>query len=137
LLPLEHNLTQRTLLQQRTRRDLILKSRQRGVSTFLQGDLTRLHYTRTVSTATLAHDNTTTQRFRRMTDRFYNLFPATIRPERYYNNATVSTFPDFDSEAIIATAGNTDVGRGGTYTHIHLSECAFRMRRTSGGICRR
>ena len=42
-----------------------------------------------------------------------------------YANAALATYPEFDSESIIATAGSKEKGRGGAYTDFHGSEVAF------------
>jgi len=126
-------------------RDIILKPRQKGVSTYIQALLFKLAITRSVNTATLAHDDDTTQRLRRMADFYYDSVVEIICihagipfeklskddkerlpiPKKHFSNATVSTFPDFHSEAYIATAGSVQKGRGGTYSHVHGSEVAF------------
>ena len=125
LIPLTFNSVQRDFLRKRTRRDIVLKARQLGFSTFLQADLFRVEITSTVTTLTLTHLDTTTQALRRMADRFYTNMPMSLRPARKYANATVTTYPDFDSEAIIATAGSENSARGITANHAHLSEVAF------------
>ena len=110
----------------RSGRDLILKARQLGFSTYTQGEMFRRTVTSTQTTITLAHDAETTQKLRRMADRFYEhcKFGA-IQPQRKYANATLATYPEFDSTATIATAGNVETGRGDTYTEMHGSEVAF------------
>lgn len=125
LVPLRYNIVQREYLHERGRRDLVLKARQMGISTVIQAELFRLAVIGTAITVTLAHEDQTTQRFRRMVDRFYKNMPAPYRPLRRYSNSRLATYPDFDSEAIIATAGNENTGRGGMATHIHGSEVAF------------
>lgn len=122
---LRFNTIQKNLSRKLSGKDLILKPRQVGVTTFIQARMFRLAVTQTAVTATLAHDGETTQKFRRMVDRFYKNLPRTFRPTRLYNNASVTTYPDFDSEMTIATAGSVNTGRGGTYTHLHGSEVAF------------
>lgn len=122
---LQYNETQRDLLRSLTGRDIVLKARQLGMSTAIQAELFRQVVTSAATTATLSHEDETTQKFRRMVDRFYDNMPLWFRPTRKYNNARVTTYPDFDSEAMIATAGNKNTGRGGTYSHIHGSEVAF------------
>ncbi len=110
----------------RSGRDLILKARQLGFSTLLQGEMFRRTVTSTQTTITLAHDAETTQKLRRMADRFYEHCKfGTIQPLRKYANATLATYPEFDSTATIATAGNVETGRGDTYTEMHGSEVAF------------
>ncbi len=110
----------------RSGRDLILKARQLGFSTYTQGEMFRRTVTSTQTTITLAHDAETTQKLRRMADRFYEHCKfGVIQPQRKYANATLATYPEFDSTATIATAGNVETGRGDTYTEMHGSEVAF------------
>jgi hypothetical protein len=126
LVPFKWNRVQRHLYANRTGKDLILKARQVGSSTFLQGEMFRKTVTSTQTTITLAHDAETTQKLRRMADRFYEHCKfGSIQPQRKYANATLATYPEFDSTAIIATAGNVETGRGDTYTEMHGSEVAF------------
>lgn len=75
---------------------------------------------------TLAHDADTTALLRLMADRFYEYCKfGEIQPARKYANASLTTYPEFDSAAVIATAGNLQTGRGGSYTDFHGSEVAF------------
>lgn len=120
------NAAQRDFHTNRTGRDLILKARQLGFSTYIQGELFRRAVTSTRTTMTMAHDDETTQKLRRMADRFWhNCKIGLVQPERKYSNATLTTYPEFDSECVIATAGSKEAGRGGTYTDFHGSEVAF------------
>lgn len=126
LKPFIWNKAQTHLHQHLTGRDLVLKARQLGTSTFRQGEMFRRTVTSTQTTITLAHDAETTQKLRRMADRFYeNCKFGNIQPLRKYANATLATYPEFDSTSIIATAGNVESGRGDTYTMLHGSEVAF------------
>ena len=126
LVPLKWNRAQADFNAHRTGRDLILKARQLGFSTYVQGEMFRREVTSTRTTITLAHDAETTQKLRRMADRFWEHCKFNqIQPARKYANATLTTYPEFDSTAVIATAGNVEVGRGDTYTDMHGSEVAF------------
>jgi len=126
LVPFHWNNAQRHFHANRTGRDLVLKARQLGFSTYIQGEMYRRAVTGTRTTMTMAHDDETTQKLRRMTDRFWeNCKFNSIQPLRRYSNATLASYPEFDSESIIATAGSQAVGRGGTYTDFHGSEVAF------------
>jgi hypothetical protein len=126
LVPLKWNKAQRHFHANRTGRDLVLKARQLGMSTYIQGEMFRREVTSTRTAITLAHDNDTTQILRRMSDRFYeNCRFGDTQPIREYANAGLSTFPEFDSESIIVTAGSKAKGRGGSYTDFHGSEVAF------------
>lgn len=122
---LMYNAAQRALMSNLTGRDLVLKARQLGISTAIQGQFSHLAWTRAVATMTLSHEDETTQKLRRMSDYFYNCLPEARRPARKYSNDRVTTYPVLNSEASIATAGNRQSGRGGTYTHFHGSEVAF------------
>ena len=102
-----------------------MKGRQLGISTYEQGDIFHDLVTKTTRAITLSHDDTTTQILRQTADRFWsNCRFNDIQPARRYANATMATFPDFDSMHVIGTAGNTEVGRGGSYSRFHGSEVA-------------
>jgi hypothetical protein len=110
----------------RTKRDLILKYRQGGISTYIQGEIFRRAVTKTTTSISLTHHGDLTDKFRMMNDRFYdNCRMGNIQPERKYANASLTTYPEFNSSCVIATAGNVSVGRGDTYTDLHGSEVAF------------
>ncbi|MEP0860952.1 MAG: hypothetical protein HRF52_05900, partial [Ignavibacterium sp.] len=133
LVSLSWNNIQRDFHYKRTGRDIVLKARQHGLSTYVQGEIFRRLVTKRTRALTLTHDDKTTQILRETADRFYKYFPENIeingflseKPKRKYANASLSTYPETDSSHYIGTAGNTDVGRGGSYTDIHLSEVAF------------
>jgi hypothetical protein len=126
LKPLIWNKAQRHFHEHRTGRDLILKARQLGMSTYVQAEMFRRTVTSTRTTITLAHDDDTTGLLRRMADRYYEYCNFNgIQPQRKYANASLATYPEFDSEAIIAKAGSRNVGRGATITDFHGSEVAF------------
>lgn len=126
LIPFHWNAIQRDFHKNRTGRDIILKARQMGISSYVQAEIYRRLVTKSTSALTLTHLDKTTQIFRERADRFYKYCKFNdIQPERKFDNASFSTFPEFDSSHYIGTAGNKDTGRGGTYTDIHLSEAAF------------
>jgi hypothetical protein len=111
LVPFRYNKAQAHFQANRTGRDLILKARQLGFSTLVQGEMFRKTVTSTQTTITLAHDAETTQKLRRMADRFYEHCKfGDIQPQRKYANATLATYPEFDSTSTIATAGNVETG---------------------------
>jgi len=127
LVPLIYNPAQAHFMKNRTGRDLILKARQLGFSTAIQGELFRRAITGTTTSMTMAHDDGTTQKLRRIQERFWEhcVLPNGQRPLRKYSNATLVTYPEFDSTCVIATAGSKEAGRGDTYTDFHGSEVAF------------
>lgn len=125
LIPFAPNRVQAHLAQNLTGRDLVLKSRQQGVSTYIRV----LHESKAMTTrsrlATLAHDQTTTNMLRRMSKRMWEHLPDTIRPDRTADNATTTMYANTGSEVMIQTAGSSAGGRGGTLTDVHGSEVAF------------
>lgn len=126
LVPFKWNGAQKHFHANRTGRDLILKARQLGFSTLIQGEMFRRTVTNSRATITLAHDADTTTFLRLMADRFWEHCKfGELQPQRKYANASLTTYPEFDSTAAIATAGNLETGRGGTFTDFHGSEVAF------------
>lgn len=125
IVPFKPNRVQAHYLANRTQRNLILKARQQGISTLIQADHFVTAITDTALIATLAHDDQTTQKLRRMAARFYDNLPTGIKPPRGLDNATTTTYPLTQSEVTIVTAGSKNAGRGGTYGRVHGSEVAF------------
>jgi hypothetical protein len=126
LVPLSWNNVQRKLHYSRTGRDLVLKARQMGVSTYIQGELFRRAVTAPRGTLTLSHDSDATAMLREMAERFWAHCTFNgIQPGRSKANAVMTVYSDYDSVAAIATAGNLKAGRGSTFTDIHGSEVAF------------
>ena len=60
-----------------------------------------------------------------MVKRFYDNSPKQCQPTSEINNGKEFEFKDIDSEYAVGTAGNEDVGRGGTVQLFHGSEVAF------------
>jgi hypothetical protein len=126
LVPFLWNKAQYDFHYKRTGRDLLLKARQLGFSTYMQGELFRRTIKQTRTTITLAHDADTTQKLRLMADRFWeNYYVNNEREPRKYANSSMTSYPRHDSVASIATAGSLHTGRGDTYTDFHGSEVAF------------
>lgn len=124
--PFIWNRAQRDLHSKRTGRDLVLKARQLGVSTYIQGELFRRLVTSTRTAITLAHLDSATATFRLMADRFWEGCEYKgYRPVRGTDNETMVSYPDFDSTATIVTAGSADVGRSASFSDFHGSEVAF------------
>ena len=126
LVPFAWNKAQRHFNENRTGRDLILKARQLGFSTYIQAEMYHRLVIDTRTSMTMAHDIDSTQKLRRMADRFWEYCKfGNIQPARKYGNSSLATYPEFDSTSIIATAGSKEKGRGDTYTDFHGSEVAF------------
>jgi hypothetical protein len=123
--PLQFKRAQKHLLEHLTGRDLVLKSRQVGISTIVEALLFMAAVNTTARIGVIANDDDTTQKMRDMQQLFYDELPPNLKPERTRNNATRAYYPQTKSQVYIATAGNKTAGRGGTYSHIHGTEVAF------------
>lgn len=107
-------------------RIIILKGRQQGCSTYAAA---RGYHkcTRNKGTAVfiLSHEFQTTNKLFAMVDRFQQNCPQPLQPSTsIYNNKQIK-FDLLDSEYTTGTAGNEDVGRGGTLQYFHGSEVGF------------
>jgi hypothetical protein len=126
IVPFMWNKAQLDFHYKRTGRDLLLKARQLGFSTYVQGEIFRRISRSTHTTITLAHDADTTQKLRLMADRFWeNYYVGDKRLERKFANASMTSYPKNNSVVSVATAGALHAGRGDTYTDFHGSEVAF------------
>lgn len=106
------------------RKILILKARQVGVSTFVQG----VAYARTTSerftnAVTISHQTDATQRLHAMQKFFLSRDPT--HPSTTYNRIGAITYASTESTHYIGTAGGKAFGRGDTLHLIHCSELAF------------
>ncbi len=107
-------------------RVLILKGRQQGCSTLIQG---RLYWR--VSTTTgkkafiLTHEQEATDNLFGMTQRYHDNSLDDLKPETGASNAKELYFSGLDSGYKVGTAGTKGVGRSSTIQYFHGSEVAF------------
>jgi len=120
-------------------RIIILKARQLGFSTLIEGLFFQDAATkRNVRTMIVAHDDESTTALFRMNKFFYENLPAPLKPMLKASNAKELIFenptrdanektnnPGLMSMIKCVPATGSSVGRGSTLTHVHLSECAF------------
>ena len=124
LVPFRWNKVQKHRQKHRTKRDLILKSRQIGATTIEQAVLYWKAVAQRSTALTLSHDDNTTALLRRMQDRFYEQHPF-HKPARAYANATLTTYPETGSEAMMGKAGSVEIARGANLTDFVGDEAAF------------
>lgn len=107
-------------------RALILKGRQQGCSTYVGG---RFYHKATrfegKTVFILSHETQTTKKLFRIVERYHEHCPPAVRPRVTTQNRQELIFADLESEYCIGTAGNKDVGRGGTIQYFHGSEVGF------------
>lgn len=107
-------------------RKIILKARQPGVSTYIQGRFYWKLYKRSGARAfVLTHEQDATDNIFDMTQRFHDNCPAQIRPATKAANAKELDFAALDSGYRVATAGTKTAGRSQTIQLFHWSEVAF------------
>lgn len=107
-------------------RALILKGRQQGISTYLQG---RMRWVMKKNPGyncmTVAHEQTATDNLFAMAERYHDNEPDAFRPSTSAANAKEIFYDRLDSSMQIATAGTKDTGRSKTIQLFHGSEHAF------------
>lgn len=107
-------------------RAIILKGRQQGVSTYVEG---RYYWKTThrsgVRAFILTHEADSTSALFEMVERYHELAPGFVKPETGASNAKELIFKKLDSGYKVGTAGNKSVGRGTTIQYFHGSEVAY------------
>lgn len=105
---------------------LILKARQQGFSTYVGG---RFYWrtTRNEGKATfiLSHEADTTEKLFQIVERYHKNCPEPAKMQTDVANRRRMVFARINSEYFVGTAGNENVGRGGTIQYLHASEAAF------------
>ncbi|MHB9161393.1 MAG: hypothetical protein ACYC6W_11010 [Nitrosotalea sp.] len=134
IIPFEFNSAQKYVHQkveeQRFRtgkvRALILKGRQQGMSTYVEGRFYwRVTHLKGVRAFILTHDKGATDNLFEMVERYHQNCEPLVRPTTGKNNAKELNFEKLDSGYKIGTAGNKAVGRSSTIQFFHGSECAY------------
>ena len=104
----------------------ILKGRQQGCSTYISA---RFYHKTTrkkgISTFILSHEGTTTDKLFKLVKRYQDKIHGSNKPSTQYSNRKEIVFNKMESDYAVGTAGNEDIGRGGTVQLFHGSECAF------------
>ena len=107
-------------------RVIILKGRQQGISTYVQGRFIRKVTTKEGLRAfILTHEQGATEALFGMAQRFVDYLPELMRPHLGQSNAKALYFDRLDSGYGVGTAGNKAVGRSQTIQLFHGSEVAF------------
>lgn len=107
-------------------RAIIVKGRQLGASTYIQGRFYwRLWGGKGLKAFILTHEQDATDNLFAMAQRFHNEMPAPVKPPTKAANAKELAFSDNDCSYAVATAGTKGVGRSNTIQLFHGSESAF------------
>lgn len=128
LRPLWANQAQKKYARQRTSRNIILKARQTGMTTYIAARFFLETITRpgTVSMQ-VAHSLESAQQIFRIVYRFLDHVFEGTRKDLQITRANVRelAFGKLDSRYIVDTAGNRNAGRGLTIHNLHASEVAL------------
>jgi hypothetical protein len=115
-----HNRLESQLSETGKIRALVLKGRQQGVSTYIQGRFYWRTSTRSGKRAfILTHELAATKNLFDMAQRFHKHCPSVLRPHTQYSNANELYFDRTDSGYSVATAGSRDTGRSATAQLMH------------------
>ena len=122
------NPAQRMYEENAGRRNIVLKARQMGVSTWIAGRffLHTITHPGTV-TVQVAHTQEAAEQIFRIVHRFLAQLPESLRDgalKSAKRSAQRIVIPGIDSEYLVETAGDRNAGRGLTITNLHCTELA-------------
>jgi hypothetical protein len=124
--PLKANAAQREFERRRGRQNIVLKSRQMGVTTWVAGRFFLKTITaRGVMSVLVAHTREAAEGIFRIVQRFWECLPDDLREgplRRSKANVGQMFFPALDSEFRIVSAADENAGRGLTMQYLHCSE---------------
>jgi hypothetical protein len=123
---LRANVAQQAFEQARGQRNIVLKARQMGMTTWVAGRFFLKTITACgVLTVQVAHTREAAEGIFRMVQRFWECLPEEMRDgplRRSKANAGQMCFPELDSEFRVVSAGDESAGRGLTVQYLHCSE---------------
>jgi hypothetical protein len=124
--PLAANPAQHAFESARERKNIVLKARQMGITTWVAARFFMKTITsRGVLTVQVAHTREAAEGIFRMVQRFWEHLPHEWREgplRRNRANVGMMCFPALDSEFRIVSAGDPGAGRGLSIQNLHLSE---------------
>src|SRR6266567_3076593 len=126
--PLVANQVQRLFERRRDRRNVVLKARQLGLTTWTAARFFLKTITRPGTlTLQVAHSRESAEEIFRIVHRFLEWMPDELRDgplQTSRANARQIVFPAIDSQYRVVTAGDRNAGRGLTVQNLHCSELA-------------
>jgi hypothetical protein len=132
LVGLAPNRAQCEFSQNSTHRNIVLKARQMGITTYVAARFFVQTITRPgTMTVQVAHDQESAEEIFKIVHRFWENLPETMKRGallRSRANVRQMVFPRIDSEYRVATAADVNAGRGLTIHNLHCSEVARWLR---------
>lgn len=105
---------------------IVLKGRQQGISTYVEGRFYwRVTHRKGVRAFILTHEDAATQNLYEMVQRYHDNCPPPVKPVTGAANAKELNFSKLDSGYKVGTAGTKGTGRSSTIQYFHGSEVAF------------
>jgi hypothetical protein len=134
LVPFTLNKAQSLYYKRKTRRNLILKARQEGISKIIDADQLVDCIKYPTIAVVISHEKEATKRLFASVRAFIE--HMTVQPTTSIDSKSEIQFPTIPSSYFIGTAGQRAFGRGDTVQRAHLSEAAFydNLERIRGGI---
>ena len=122
-----HNQLEKQLKEQGNVRALVLKARQTGISTYVQGrNFWKVTQNRNANAFVLSHLAESTNAIFNMVKFFYDNVPhPAFKPPLASQSASTLVFDEINSRYRVGTARSTQTGRGQTNRFVHGSEVAF------------
>jgi hypothetical protein len=126
--PLKANAAQRAFERRRGERNIVLKARQLGMTTWTAGRFFLKTITRPgTMTLQVAHTQEAAEEIFRIIHRFLDWLPEELRAgplKTSRANVRQIVFPEMDSTYRVVSAGDRNAGRGLTVQNLHCSELA-------------
>lgn len=123
MVPYKPNASQRYYRSKKTRRNLILKGRQQGLSKEIDADQLADCIKKSTNAVVISHEKEATRRLFAAV-RYY-VDNMKVKPAVSIDSKSEMKFPKTGSSYFIGTAGQKAFGRGDTIDRAHLSEAAF------------
>lgn len=125
VVPFTRNAVQEYFVKHKTNRNIILKSRQLGMSSEILADMfTECVTVPNTPCAVVSHETRATQRLLDRVHFYYDKLPEP-RPVLGAESRSELSFPALNSSIYLGTAGSRAFGHGDTLRKAHLSELAF------------
>jgi len=121
-----HRLVEKQRAETGKVRAIILKGRQQGCSTYIEGRFYwRVTHSRGVRAFILTHEEEASANLFELANRYHQNCPTIVQPSTGSANAKELQFDKLDSGYKVGTAGNKAVGRSSTVQFFHGSEVGF------------
>jgi hypothetical protein len=120
-----YRIVERLKKERKPIRLIVLKARQKGISTLFEGEIfhrTSFQYYR--KAAIVGHKVDATNNLYAMTKRYFKYLPDELKPEIEASNEKVLKYGKLESEIKLYTAESGDVGSSDTIQDLHLTEVA-------------